>query len=154
MKKKNKCIIVYISFHHMNTKKLLDGLKEKVDEIELVDIKDASKIDFSKYKYIGFASGIYYGMFHKSIISLAEKIDFNEEQRVFLIYTCGVDYKNHARGMENILKKKKCEYVGKFKCNGYDTYGILKYIGGISKGYPSKYDIFDLIDFIRDVLKK
>lgn len=56
-----KCLILYASIHHGNTKKLIDGLKNEYD-VDLIDaIKDTRSIDFSHYDTIGFASGVYNG---------------------------------------------------------------------------------------------
>ena len=149
--KKKKCVIIYSSYHHMNTKKIVDEIHKRF-KIRTVPIKDIKKIDLDFYEYIGFASGIYYGTFDKRLLKLADDYSFNENQNVFLIYTCGVEYKNHAKGMEDILKKKKCEYLDKFKCSGFDTYGILKFIGGVNRNHPNKFDLVDAIDFMKNIL--
>ena len=33
------------------------------------------------------------------------------------------------------------DIVGEFDCRGFDTFGLLKVIGGISKGKPNEKDI-------------
>ena len=149
---KKKCVIIYSSYHHMNTKLIVDEIHKRF-KIRCVNIKDIKKVDLDYYEYIGFASGIYYGAFDKRIIELVEDYEFNGNQKVFLIYTCGVDYKNHAKGIEKVLKSKECKYLDKFKCSGYDTYGILRFIGGVNKGHPSKMDVVDVIDFMKNVLE-
>ena len=82
-----KTVIIYASVHHNNTKKIVDVI---VDEYG-VDIIDAAKItekDLSGYDLIGFASGIYFGKMHQSVINFAE-VNLPENKDVFLICTYG-----------------------------------------------------------------
>ena len=50
--------VIYASVHHGNTKKLLEGAAAGSD-IDLISADKAANTDFSKYKAVGFASGIY-----------------------------------------------------------------------------------------------
>ena len=52
------------------------------------------------------------------------------------------------------MKKKGIETVGVFECRGYDTYGPLKWIGGIAKNHPDEKDLKRAIEFIEDMKEK
>lgn len=57
------------------------------------------------YDIIGFASGIYAGDFHKSIRSAIKSISL-EGKKVFLVYTCGMRYRDHAKHIKRSLQEK------------------------------------------------
>ena len=67
-----KTAVVYYSRHHGNTKKVLDAIAQKFD-ITFIDASKTESADLGEYDLIGFASGIYYSKFHKSILQFAEK---------------------------------------------------------------------------------
>ena len=62
-----KTAIIYYSRHHGNTKKLLDEIARKFD-VTLIDAAETDNADLTEYDVIGFASGIYYSKFHKSVL--------------------------------------------------------------------------------------
>ena len=62
-----KTAIVYYSAHHGNTKKVLDAIAGKF-EVTPIDAVKAPDADLTGYDLIGFASGIYYSKFHKSVL--------------------------------------------------------------------------------------
>ena len=82
-----KTVIIYASVHHNNTKELVCAIAAEND----IDVVDATKItekDLSGYDLIGFASGIYFGKMHQSVINFAE-VNLPENKDVFLICTYG-----------------------------------------------------------------
>jgi flavodoxin len=82
-----KTVIIYASVHHNNTKELVCAIAAEND----IDVVDATKItekDLSGYDLIGFASGIYFGKLHQSVINFAE-VNLPENKDVFLICTYG-----------------------------------------------------------------
>lgn len=66
-----KTAIIYYSKHHGNTKKLIDAVSVGHD-VTAIDASEVSKADLSSYDLVGFASGIYYSKFHKSVLQFAE----------------------------------------------------------------------------------
>lgn len=64
-----KTAIVYASVHHKNTEKVVKAIAEKHPEIELIDAAKTILKDLASYDLIGFASGIFYGKFHKALLS-------------------------------------------------------------------------------------
>ncbi len=145
-----KTALVYYSSHHKNTEKIVFAMQRILD-IDVFKVEEVNNIEFSSYDVIGFASGIYMGGFHKSILEIIENIELRAEQTVFLVYTCGLKIKDYAIKPKKILKSKCRNFYGCFSCRGYDTYGLFGKIGGISKGHPNNKDIERAIKFISGI---
>lgn len=142
-----KIVIVYYSKHHGNTKKLLDAIS-KTEDVDLLNVIGNTSADLSAYDRIGFASGIYYGSFAKQIISFAED-HLPENKSIFYIYTHGAPRGDFLKGMRNIVDRKHCKELGEYRCQGYDTFGSFKLLGGIAKGHPTDEEIEAAVTFYR-----
>lgn len=145
-------IIFYHSEHHGNTKKLVDAIAA-AHEVEVVSIPTNVEIDFSAYKNIGFASGIYMQKFHKTMFDFAEE---NKEKmigkRAFLIYTHGAVSCNAADSFNELLNSNGINVVARYYCRGFDTFGPFKLIGGIAKGHPAEDEILGAVRFFERTL--
>ena len=64
-----KTVIVYASVHHGNTEKVVKAIAEKYPEVELIDSTKTILKDLASYDLIGFASGIFYGKLHKTLLN-------------------------------------------------------------------------------------
>ncbi|MGI5959520.1 MAG: flavodoxin family protein [Massiliimalia sp.] len=146
-----KTIIVYASVHHKNTEKLVKQIQERFD-VDVVDITANDHTDFTKYDTIGFASGIYFNEMHPKIMEILHQQKFRKGQKVFLLYTCGIPYRNYAKSAKKLLEEKGANCLGVYWCRGYDTYGVLKKLGGIAKGHPNETDIQRALEFVRQYL--
>lgn len=144
-----KTAIVYASVHHGNTKKIVDEIA-KNEELDLIDATQIKEKNLSEYDLIGFASGIYFGKFHQSVLDFAS-VNEIEDKKVFLIYTYGGS--EAYKSIEQIIESKGAEIVGKFSCKGYDTFGPFKLIGGVAKGHPNDMDLVAAVDFFENLLK-
>ena len=82
-----KTAIVYASVHHGNTKKIIDEIA-KTNDVELIDATQTVEKDLSEYDLIGFASGVYGGKFHQSVLKFAS-VNLTDNKNVFLICTYG-----------------------------------------------------------------
>lgn len=122
-----KTAIVYYSAHHGNTKKLIDAIAAK-HEVELIDAARQSAADLSAYDLVGFASGIYYSKFHKTVLQFA-KDNLPEGKKVFFLYTYGA------------------EIAGEYGCFGFNTFGPFKLVGGMAKGHPIEDEIAAAVSF-------
>lgn len=138
--------ILYASVHHKNTEKLINAISEKHPEITFIDTTKALMISLVGYDLIGIASGIFYGKFHKSILTFITK-NLPERLKVFLIYTCGKDNPEYAENMKEFLAQKNASVVGVYSCKGFDTFGPFKLIGGLCKGHPDKDEIAAAVSF-------
>lgn len=150
----SKAVILYASTEHKNTEKLVKGIAESVDGITLVNVLAQKDIDISPYEYIGFASGIYFGKMHDKIMELLETLVLRPDQKSFVLCTCGAKYTDHAKTAKYILTDRGFECLGSYVCKGYDTYGLLKYIGGISRGRPNAGDISKGAEFVKNILSR
>lgn len=146
-----KTAVVYVSSHHGNTKKVIDEMSKEAS-MDLFKISETKKTDFSDYDIIGFASGVYFHKLHKGILKLAEEMNLSNK-KIFIVYTCGINYINYARSLEKIVKSKNCEYLGCFSCRGHDTYGFFERIGGIAKNHPNEKDFKKAREFIKNNLR-
>lgn len=144
-----KTAIVYYSKHHGNTKKLLDAIADKHD-VTLIDIASADKTDLEGYDRIGFASGIYYSKFHKSLLKFAET-HMPQGKLTFFIYTYGAEKKGYTSAISAAVKQSNAQIIGEFGSFGFNTYGPFKLIGGIAKGHPDSNDIANVLKFYEDL---
>ena len=144
-----KTAIIYASVHHGNTKKIIDEIA-KSNEIDLIDATQTTEKNLSGYDLIGFASGIYYGKFHQSVLKFAS-VNLIERKNIFLICTYGGS--DAFKSIETIIADKHDKLVGKFSCKGYDTFGPFKLIGGVAKGHPDEKDRAAAVEFYQSLIK-
>lgn len=143
-----KTAIMYYSKHHGNTKKILDAIAEK-NEVTLIDAAAAPSIDLSKYDCIGFASGIYYSKFQKTLLTYAQNY-MPENRKTFFIYTYGAKKDGYTNAITEAVKKHNAHIIGEFGCYGFNTFGPFKLIGGIAKKHPDKSDIDNALAFYKN----
>lgn len=134
-----KTIIVYMSSHHGNTKKLAEAIAEG-KEIKLVNILEHPEFDLSDYDRIGIASGIAFGKYYPQMLEFVAK-NMPENKQVFFIHTAGDPRESHNAAVKMITDGRSCTCLGTYFCKGFDTYGPFKLIGGIAKGHPNCNDI-------------
>ena len=104
----------------------------------LIDASAVKSADLSGYELIGFASGIYFGKFHESVLKFAQN-NLPQGKKVFFLSTYGGS--SNTKAIEEIVKAKDAQVVGQFGCKGYDTFGPFKLVGGIAKGRPNEEDL-------------
>ena len=140
-----KIAIAYYSQHHGNTKKLLDAIAAQ-EEVTLIDVLENKDADLTGYDRIGFASGIYFSAFAKQIIAFAKE-NLPEEKDVFYIYTHGAPSGDFLKAMRQIAESKNCRELGEYHCQGFDTFGPIKLVGGIAKGHPTEEELAAAVRF-------
>lgn len=146
-----KTAIIYYSKHHENTKKLLDAISAE-HEITLIDAIETQEFDLTDYDMIGFASGIYYSKFHKSVLQFAER-NLPLNKSVFFIYTFGAEKSGYTKAIEEAVVRKSAKVKGTFGCFGFNTFGPFKFIGGIAKGHPDRNDFENAVSFYNGLVK-
>lgn len=146
-----KTAIIYYSRHHENTKKILDAIAKK-HEVTLIDATKTQNFDLTDYDLIGFASGIYYSKFHKSVLQFAEN-NLPMNKRVFFIYTYGAEKNGYTKSIESVTSQKAAKVMGAFGCLGFNTFGPFKLIGGIAKDHPNQDDFNNANHFYENMLK-
>ena len=142
-----KTAIIYYSQHHGNTKKLLDAICSADPDVELIDVTAGPK-NLQGYDRIGIASGIYFSSFAKQVITYAEE-HLPEGKPVFFVYTHGAPKGDFLKGVREITEKKHCPELGEYRCQGYDTFGPFKLVGGLAKGHPTAKEVDGAIRFYK-----
>ena len=140
-----RAVIVYASVHHQNTLMLVRAVAERI-HADTVDLLRDAPPDLTGYDCVFFASGIYFNTFHRSLMDVIGRTAF-DGKRVCLLYTCGLRYRDYARPAARLLARQGAAYGGSYGCRGFDTYGVLKRIGGIAKGHPNQTDLERAADF-------
>lgn len=146
-----KTAIVYYSKHHGNTKMLIDAIAKSY-EVQLIDAENSAVTSLLDYDMIGFASGVYFSSYHKSVLEFAEKY-LPTGKKVFFIHTGGLPIENNNAAIKKITDEKNSLYLGTYYCKGYDTYGPFKLVGGVAKGHPDSDDINGAVEFYKSLLK-
>jgi len=132
-----KSAIVYYSSHHGNTKKLVQAIAQGRDVV-LIDAASTKNADLNGYDLIGFASGIYFGKFHESVLEFARN-HLPQGKKVFFLSTYGGS--SNTTAIRKEVQAKGAQIAGEFGCKGYDTFGPFKLVGGIAKGHPNAADL-------------
>lgn len=144
-----KTAIIYYSKHHGNTKKLLDTIAKKHD-VTLIDVTKNPINDLSDYDRIGFASGIYYSKFQKTVLKYAD-LYMPERKETFFIYTYGAEKNGYTDAIKKVVTKHHAKVLGEFGCYGFNTFGPFKFIGGIAKGHPDDKELNDVLKFYENL---
>ena len=140
-----KTAIIYYSRHHGNTKKLIDAIAAKHD-VTAIDATETDAADLSGYDLIGFASGIYYSKFHKTVLQFADE-NLPEGKKVFFLYTYGAKKDGYTRAITEGVSRHGAHIAGEYGCYGFNTFGPFKLVGGIAKGHPDQRDLSGALAF-------
>lgn len=141
-----KTAVIYYSRHHENTKKLLDAIAEKHPEVDLYDVTAHPTIDLNEYDRIGFASGIYYSKFHKSVLQFA-KDRMPDGKQTFFVYTYGTEKKGYTKAISEAVTSHGAKILGEYGCFGFNTFGPFKLFGGMAKGHPTETETENAVKF-------
>ena len=154
-----KNIIVYKSYHRMNTEKVAKAMAEAMNA-QLTKVEDVRPEALIGSDLIGFGSGIYGLKHHKTLIELIDAMPAMDTN-VFVFSTCGnVREVNHKQIKEK-LTERGCHIVGEFTCFGEfagalrlnrDWKGALAFIGGKNKGHPDEKELEDARVFAKGLL--
>lgn len=136
--------IVYYSKHHGNTRKLADAIAAKHD-VTLIDCLHGES-DLSGYDRIGLASGIYAGHAAKQLVSYAKE-HLPQNKSVFLIVTSAAPADRYFNDLRKIAEEKHCKVLGAYQCQGFNTFGPFKLIGGTGKGHPTQEEQDAVVKF-------
>ena len=151
-----KTLILYCSKSHGNTKKLVDAIVAAHPEVDTIDATKLGKDelpDFSKYELIGLASGIYYAKFDKSVTNTAAKC-LRDGDFVFALMTYGGRNEGYTQSINDVCRLYRATYVGGYGCNGYNTSGPFKLVGGIGEKHPTEAEVQGAVDFYDELVKR
>jgi flavodoxin len=149
-----KTLVICFSYHHKNTAKIALAIAGVLN----AEIKTPQEINpngLSEYDLIGFGSGIYFGKHHKSLLELADKLPQVTNKKAFIFSTSGQTGRTARfhKQLREKLQTKGFEIVGEFNCAGFDTYGLMKIVGGVSKNHPNKDDIKQAEAFAQSLIQ-
>lgn len=147
-----KTAICYYSRHHGNTLKVLEAMA-RGNDIDLIDVTARTAVHLEEYDCIGFASGIYYSKFQKSVLDFAGQY-LPEGKDVFFVYTCGSMGKGYTKAIAEAAAAKRAHILGEYGCRGFDTFGPFKLVGGIAKGHPDADDLQKAKDFYQSICRE
>jgi len=145
-----KTIIVLISYHHNNTRKIAEVFA-RVLGAETKTPQQTDPNELQQCDLVGFGSGIYGYQHHKSLLALADGLPLAPRKKAFIFSTTGAPavfgksaltkaLEQHAPLREK-LQSKGYRIVDEFICAGFNTNKFLKYFGGINKGRPNAEDL-------------
>jgi flavodoxin len=134
-----KTLILLISYHHGNTRKIIDEVASVLDA-EVKDPANTSPETLKNYDLVGFASGIYYDKMDKRITRFVEGLSPGEGLCFILTTSGGAHGKAHDE-MRKLVTSKGYKVSSEWNCRAFDTFGPLTLIGGINKGKPDTADI-------------
>jgi len=145
-----KSLIIYYSYHHMNTEKLARKMAETL-KADLKEVSECDPNDISDYDLIGIGSGIYHGRHHKKIVGLAERFPDCKDKRAFIFSSSGVIQKDHHSELRRVLEGKDIEVIDDFHCLGFDTALDSE---GINRWRPDEEDLRQAQRFAKSLLDK
>jgi flavodoxin len=145
-----KSIIILYSYHNHNTEKVAKAIAPVLG----ADIRwpeDVNPEELQEYDLVGFGSGIYGGVHHKSILELANKLPEVADKKAFLFSTSGGGEANNKRKNNSTLREKLeskgYEIVDEFQCKGF--FGVVGL--GLNRGRPNAEDIKHAEEFAQNL---
>ena len=152
---KARVLIIYMSVHHGNTRKVAEEMA-RVLNARLATPDEVAAAELLNYDLIGFGSGIYHGKHHRAILELVDRLpNLGGRRWAFIFSTRGFGpYRWYHRTLRGKLMAKGFKILGEFSCKGFDTYGIIRWIGGINKGRPDENDLKEARRFAMGVMEK
>ena len=145
-----KSLIIYCSIHHGNTKKVADVIAETLGA-DLLRTDEVKETSLEQYDLIGFGSGIFNGKHHAELFQIIEKAHIKDKS-AFVFSTSGTGNNKYNKSLIDLLASNGALIKNSFSCKGFDTYGLFKWIGGVSKGHPNSKDIESARDFAKTLL--
>jgi len=149
-----KILIVYISIHHGNTKKVLDVMAKELKKKHKVQMLEVSKADeqlVKKSDLVIFGSGIYASRHHKSLLNFVDKLSKYKDKKAVVVSTSGFSFKGFHRSLRKKLVNKGFKIIAEFNCKGWDTFGPFKLVGGMNKGMPNQKDFEEARKFVNKI---
>ena len=154
-----KVLIIYMSIHHGNTKKVAERMAEVLGA-ELLRPAEIPDPDILKnYDMLGFGSGIYFGKFHRELERFIDALPLMKGKKAFVFSTSGASKDNFVNRSRMAIFNRKLEEKGfeimdEFNCLAFDSWGYLGWIGGINKGRPNELDLKEAEEFAKKLKAK
>ena len=118
---------------------MAEVLHAEVVEPEAVDPKT-----LHDYDLVGFGSGIYFMAVHPRLLRLVRRLPRVDGVPAFTFFTSGapeVPLMGYSQPIRHLLASKGFRVLDSFSCRGFDTVGLLRFVGGFNKGRPNDRDL-------------
>jgi flavodoxin len=147
-------IVIVSSYHHMNTEKIALAIAD-VLKSEIRKPEDVCVDELSKYRLVGFGSGIDSGTHYKPLLELADSLHRTVHGKAFIFSTSAMVGNDKVardhKALRNILLSKGYTIVDELGVKGFNTNSFLKYFGGMNKGRPNEEDVLRAQSFARNL---
>lgn len=112
-------------------------------------------MNLREFELIGLGSGIFFSSHHRALLGLVREHS-NLPSRAFLFSTAGLPWLRWVwhRALHGLVENKGIEIVGEVCYPGWDTFGPLRWIGGIQRGHPSSRDLQHAREFATRMVAK
>ena len=139
-----KTLIIYQSFHHHNTEKIIKHIADNYP-VKLLSISQATSGLIKKYYHVGFAGGVYFGKPHRLFYETIPKLKI-KNKNIFLITTSGIPslpfISDYHQNFKLLFNKSGLNIKSWFETRGFDTYPLFtRLFGGINQNRPNQKDL-------------
>ncbi|RLD19732.1 MAG: hypothetical protein DRI33_02570, partial [Caldiserica bacterium] len=100
-----KTLIIYVSMHHGNTKKIAKAMAEVLNT-DITKLSEVKANILKHYDLIGFGSGIYYGKHSKELLNFIDRLDSQKGKMAFVFSTSGIDIIPIINDFNKFLQKR------------------------------------------------
>lgn len=145
-----KTLIIFRSYHHQNTERIVRAMAE-ILAADVVSATKSDNVNPKDYDRIGFASGIYFNGFDKTVFKTIDRFGPQPGKPAFLVCTAGIYRPAHTESVAKKLTDFGYTVLGTFACRGFDTWGPWKFVGGFNKGAPTEEDFAAARAFARSL---
>jgi flavodoxin len=136
----SKSLVIVYSYHHKNTEKVANAIANVI-KADVKYPRDTNSEEIIKYNLVGFGAGIAEEKHYEPIFKLADTLPIVKDKKAFIFSTAGVTLKSHHSALREVLVSKGYIIVGEFRCRGFNTNSIYRYIGGLNRGRPNTKDL-------------
>ena len=148
-----KTLIVCVSVHHGNTEKIAIAMANALQATLLkpgeVNVERIAECDL-----VGFGSGIYFRKHHRTLLALVDRLATTSGRKAFVFSTSGQGSSKYNQPLISRLIEKGFDVISSFSCKGFDTWGPIGLLGGMSKGRPNEEDLKQAENFARTLKEK
>ena len=141
-------LIIYKSYHRMNTEKVAKAMAEVMDA-KLAKVEDVKPEDLAAYDLVGFGSGIYGGKYHQTLFDLIDRLPKMNKNAFVFSTSAGVN-EQAGKPLKEQLMNKGFRIVNEFNCFG--AFG-LGFIVVKNKGHPDEKDLENARAFAKGLMQ-
>jgi flavodoxin len=149
-----KTLIVCESHAYGNTRRVAETIAAVLGA-EVVAPRDAQPAEVADYDLVGFGSGIYAMNFYAELRRFVQALQTVDGKRAFVFLTSASSERSMRKPTAKLAAKltdRGYEVVGQFWCRGFWNPWLLRPIGGVNRGHPTRVDLDDAGAFARGLV--